>query len=126
MDKFDELLLHVIDYEIENIFGKRNANIIYDYLEKNGCPRREISRKPEIFSIGMRNILGCGRGQILGAASVLEEAILKAFCIQLKIKFDTESLASFADHIKSLREVCDDGKNANKKGLNVQGIRGMI
>jgi hypothetical protein len=112
LDKFDELLLHTIDYEIERIFGKRNANIIYDHLEANGCPRHEISREPEIFSTEMRNILGFGRSQILGAASILEEAILKALCIQLKAKLNEGSPASFADHIKNLREVYGNEKSA--------------
>jgi hypothetical protein len=115
LDRFDELLLHTIYCEIEEIFGNRNADVIFDYLEKNGCPRNEIPRKPEILSVKMRDILGCGRGQILGSASILEEAILKAFCIQLKIKFDKESQASFADHIKSIREVYDKEKNARAK-----------
>lgn len=112
MDKFDELLLDVVDCTIVDIFGKMNANVIYDYLEKKGCPRHEISRKPEIFSMEMRNILGRDRGQILGAASILEKAILKALCIQLKTEFDEGSPASFANHVKHLREVYDNGKSA--------------
>ena len=110
MDKFDELLLRTVDYVIESIFGKMNANIIYNHLEKKGCPRHEIPRKPEVFSMVLRNILGCGRGQILGTASILEEAILKAFCIQLRIEFTEGNSASFADCIKSLMEVYENEK----------------
>jgi len=112
LDEFDELLLQAIDHVMGTIFGKMNTNIIYDYLRKKGCPRHEIPRKPEMFSMELRNILGCGRGQILGTASVLEEAILKAFCAKLKIEFDKGSLASFAERVKSLRKVYDDRKNA--------------
>jgi len=110
LDKFDELLLRTVDYVIESIFGKMNANIIYNHLEKKGCPRHEIPRKPEVFSMVLRNILGCGRGQILGTASILEEAILKAFCIQLRIEFTEGNSASFADCIKSLMEVYENEK----------------
>lgn len=112
LDKFDRLLLDAIDCTIEDIFGKMNANVIYDHLEKRGCPRHEIPRKPKVFSMEMRNILGRDRGQILGAASVLEEAILKALCIQLKIKLNESNPASFPDRIKSLREAYDNEKSA--------------
>jgi hypothetical protein len=99
----------------EDVFGKTNSDVIYAHLEKGGCPRLEIPRRPEIFCAEMRNILGHDRGQILGAASILEGAILKALCTQLKTEFDQESNASFADYIKSLREVYD-----NEKSLMVQ------
>jgi hypothetical protein len=92
---------------LEDMFGKMNSNVIYDHLEKEGCPRYEIPRKPEIFSAEMRNILGHDRGQILGAASILEQVILKTLCTQLKTEFNQGSIASFADYIKNLREAYD-------------------
>lgn len=73
---------------------------------------REIPTKPSAFSTELRKILGSGRGQLLGAAPILEEAILEALCAELKIKFDRQNASSFADHIKKLREVHNkDEKN---------------
>jgi len=111
LENFDQLLLNIIDRVIEDVFGKTNSNVIYDHLEKSGCPRHEIPMKPEIFSAEMRSILGHDRGQILGAASILEDAILKALCSGLKTEFNPESNASFADHIRSLRESCNGEKS---------------
>lgn len=105
MDKFDDLLLQAIDKTVRYVFGDVNADIIYEYLQKNGCALHEIPTKPSAFSIGLRKILGPGRGQLLGTAPILEEAILEALCAELKIKFDRQSATSFADHIKKLREV---------------------
>jgi hypothetical protein len=109
--------LNAVDHAIEGIFGKRNAEVIYDHLEKNGCTRYEIPTKPEVFSMEIRNILGRDRGQILGAASILEGAILKALCSQLKTNFTEEKHASFAESIKRLREVYENEKSANLQVL---------
>jgi hypothetical protein len=111
LENFDQLLLNIIDHVIEDLFGKMNSNAIYNHLEKAGCPRHEIPRKPEIFSTEMRNVLGHDRGQILGAASILEKAILKVLCTQLKAEFNHASTAPFADYVKNLREAYDNEKS---------------
>lgn len=107
MDEFDDLLLRTIDKTIRNVFGDRNAGIIFDYLEKSGCPMREIPTKPNKFSVELRKVLGSGRGQILGAAPILEETILEVLCAKLKIKVDMQGATCFADRIKILRRICD-------------------
>jgi hypothetical protein len=103
LDEFEDLLLQVIDKTIRQIFGDINASIIYDYLKKKDCAFHEIPTKPNVFSTELRSILGSSRGKILGAASILEEAILEALCAELKVTFD--STGSFSDHIKKLRDV---------------------
>jgi hypothetical protein len=108
LDKFDDLLLQVIDKTVRYVFGDVNAGIIYEYLQKNGCALHEIPTKPSAFSMGLRKILGSGRGQLLGAAPILEEGILEALCAELKIKVDMQSATCFADHIKKLRRVYDE------------------
>jgi hypothetical protein len=108
LEEFDELLLRVIDKTIRYVFGDINAGIIYHYLKKSGCPMHEIPTKPNQFSEELRNILGSGRGQLLGAAPILEETILEALCAELKIKVDMQSATCFADHIKKLRRVYDE------------------
>jgi len=75
-------------------------------LERKKCGLQQISAKPDLFSIELRKILGTGRGQLLGAAPILEEAILETLCNELKIKFERSDGKSFADHIKTIREIC--------------------
>jgi hypothetical protein len=104
------MLLSIIDSVLENVFGKINSIVIYGYLENAGCPRYEIPERPEVFSAEMRNILGHDTGQILGAASVLEETILKALRTQLKTEVNKGSNASFADCLRNLREAYDNEK----------------
>jgi len=110
LEEFDEILLRVIDKTIRNVFGDRNAGIIYDYLRKTGCPMPEIPTKPDEFSAGLRKILGSGRRQLLGAAPILEETILEALCTELKIKADIEGATCFADRVKKLRRVYDENR----------------
>jgi hypothetical protein len=107
LEEFDELLLRVVDKTIRSIFGDRNAGIIYDYLGKTGCPTHEIPTKPNEFSVELRKILGPGRGQLLGAAPTLEEAIIEGLCAELKIKVDVQSATCFADKIRKLRRIYD-------------------
>jgi hypothetical protein len=117
LDKFNDLLLQVVDKTVRYVFGDVNAGTIYEYLQKNGCALHEIPTKPSAFSIGLRKILGSGRGQLLGVASVLEEAILEALCAELKIKFDRQSASSFADHIKKLRELYNKRRDISSRPI---------
>ena len=64
MDKFDGLLLRVVDKNIRYIFGDMNTGIIYDYLEKKGCAFQEIPRAPNTFSMALRNMLGLKRALV--------------------------------------------------------------
>jgi hypothetical protein len=58
LNQFDGLLLLVVDRNIRSIFGDMNAGVIYDYLEKKGCPFQGIPAKPDAFSMTLRNMLG--------------------------------------------------------------------
>lgn len=106
MDKFDKLLIQVIDEVIRYSLGDINANIIYNYLQKKACPLTEIPNNLESFSTELRNLLGSGRGQILGSAHLLERTILKALCIKLGIKYELENgPIIFAEHVKKIKDV---------------------
>jgi hypothetical protein len=105
---FDDLLLQVIDRTTRYTFGDANTEIIYGYLEKKGCSLREIPTRLNIFSEELRNILGLGKGQLLGVAPILEQAILEVLCNEMKIKFDRQKPASFSDQVKELREIYDN------------------
>lgn len=109
MDKFDELLLKTIDKTIRSVLGDDNAVIIYNYMEKNSCPMQEIPTKLDLFSAQLRNLLGVGRGQILGAPTILEDTIVIELSSELGLKLQNESKV-FEDRIRKLREIYDNGK----------------
>jgi len=102
---FDELLVQVTEETIKYCLGEANAIIVWNYLEEQDCPISEIPIKPEIFSEELRNIMGFGRRQIIGAAAILEETILELFCKKLGINFEFEKPTNFPREVKKLREV---------------------
>jgi len=104
VNEFDELLRRTVEKTLTYVFGDTNARMICDYLEKNDCSLKQIPVKPDLFSAELRNIMGTGRGKLLGAASILEETILETLRDEIKIKFDRSGGKSFADCIKSLKE----------------------
>lgn len=120
VEKFDKLLVQVIDQVIRYSLGDVNASTIYNYLEKKKCPLEDIPNNLEVFSMELRNLLGSGRGQILGSAVILEKAILKAFCIKLGLKYNLEGPIVFADCIRELREAYNHGKQTALQSCHTQ------
>jgi hypothetical protein len=113
LDKFDELLVKVIDETARYCLGERNALILYGYLAKKSCSLEEIPGKLEIFSAELRNLLGFGRRQIYGAPSILEETIAQALCLKLKVPYDEEGPIVFADYVRKVKNTyCQEGKEA--------------
>jgi len=110
LDDFDNLLIKVIDEVLRYALGDMNASIIYAYLEKKCCPLKEIPNNLEMFSTELRNLLGSGRGQILGSAPIIEKTILKALCIKLGLKASLENFANFVECVQKLRELYNNGK----------------
>jgi hypothetical protein len=110
-DGFNDILSRVIDKTLRHVFGDINTGVIYKYLERRGCSLSDIPAKPNEFSAELRNILGSGRGQILGAASILEETIVETLSAELRIDHDSLRPAQFADNIEKLREAYDNRKN---------------
>ena len=111
------MLSRAIDKTLRYVLGDINTVVIYSYLEKTGCRSNEIPARPSEFSTELRKILGSGRGQILGAASIIEETILENLSAELKIYLDNPRLAQFADNIKKLREAYND---RNKRTQQIQ------
>jgi hypothetical protein len=103
-DGFNDILSRVIDKTLRHVFGDINTGVIYKYLERKGCSPSDIPAKPNEFSAELRNILGSGRGQILGAASILEETIVETLSAELRIDLEYLRPAQFADNIEKLRE----------------------
>ncbi len=104
MNDFDEALLNAIDEILQYTLGDISTQSIYNYLEKTGCQKHEIPNKLDTFSTELRKILGNGRGQILGSAPILEEAIAERLCIKLSIKFEGRLPIAFSNFIQQLKE----------------------
>jgi hypothetical protein len=109
-DKFNNLLLRVIDETLRYTLGDINTHIIFDYVEKRYCPFSEVPTHLQILSEALRDLLGSGRGQILGAASILERTIAETFCRKLGMEFDEREFTVFANYIEKLRKVCGSGE----------------
>lgn len=119
MDEFDGLLLRVIDKTLRYCLGEENADIVYNHLEDIGVKREEIPMKLEKFSIGLRNLMGNSPNQILGFAPIMEETILEALCVQMKIVFDKTDSASFPKRVKELREVYNRKRVENLTAIGI-------
>jgi len=110
VNDFDKLLIQVTEETIKYCFGDMNATIIWNYLEQQNCLRSEIPNKPEIFSDELRNILGFGNRQILGAAAILEQTIIELFCKKRGIKFECEKPINFPYQVRKLRDQYKSGE----------------
>lgn len=105
LDHFDSLLLQTIDETIRYCLGETNTELIYNHLEKKHCPQKEIPKNLDIFTTEFENLIGPGKGQILGAAKIMENAMVKAFCAKLEINLSENSPGYFPDQIRNLREI---------------------
>jgi hypothetical protein len=103
VNDFDNLLVQVTEETIKYCLGDTNAGIIWNYLEQRNCPMIEMPKSLEIFSDELRNIMGFGRRQILGAASILEETIFEILCKKLGVNFEYERPINFPHQISKLR-----------------------
>jgi hypothetical protein len=110
MDEFNEKLSQAIDETIRYCLGDINAQIIYQYLEKKGCPKQEIPKKLDVLVTVLKDLVGSGRGQILGAAQILENEILKAFCAKMGIDYAEVGSGYLPEHIRKLKEIYNQRK----------------
>ncbi len=110
VNDFDELLVQVTKETIKYCLGDSNATIVWNYFEEQDYPMGEIAIRPEIFSQELRNIMGFGRRQILGAAVILEETILEIFCKKLGINFECEQPINFPYQVRKLRDQYKTGE----------------
>jgi hypothetical protein len=103
--EFNEKLLQAIDETIVFCLGETNANLIYQYLEKNGCPRNEIPENLDVFVDMLEKLVGISRGQILGASIIMENAILKLVCKKLGVDCGKVGPGYFPNQIGKLKEI---------------------
>jgi hypothetical protein len=95
-----DLLPNMVEETLEQVFEEDGAKIICDYV-KNKChlKREEIVKKPEVFSSGLRRLLGSG-------SSVIEILILKNLYCMIGLTFVEKKGYEFSDYIKELRKRC--------------------
>lgn len=97
-DKFNKLLLKVIDEELKQIFGEAATLIIYNHLEKNySLKRGEIPEKLEVFIMGLEEFLSSG-------AQVVEKIILKRVYSNFGLQCQIKEGYSFIDYVTELKK----------------------
>jgi hypothetical protein len=111
VDEFDGKLMQSIDETINYCLGHENAHLIYEFLEKKGCLRKEIPENLNIFADTLEDLVGVGRGQFLGAAVIMENVILKALCLKLQIDPKEVGSGDFPNQIKKLKEIYNTSLN---------------
>jgi len=104
MDESDEALLSAVDEILQYTLGDVCTEIIYNYLKRNSFPKSEIPNNLDRFSEELRKLLGNGRGQILGSAPILEEAIAERLCTKLGTKLEGRLPTAFSIFIRKLKE----------------------
>lgn len=108
-EEFEVILLKTIDEVLVDVLGERNKQVIYDYVEKKSCPMPQIYDRLDVFSAELRNLLGFGRGGILGSAPILEETILRVLCHKIGVTYD--STKPFLSYVKELKETFNQRKS---------------
>lgn len=105
MNEFDDKLLQSIDEVISYCLGNANTHLIYEFLEKKGCSKKEIPEKLDVFVDSLEKLVGVARGQILGAATIMENAILESLCRKLGIKSEEVGSGYLPIQIRKLKEI---------------------
>lgn len=97
-DKFNKLLLKVIDEELKQIFGEAATLMIYSHLKKNySLKREEIPEKLEIFVRGLEEFLSSG-------AHVVEKMVLRKVYSSFGFQCQIKEGYSFTDYMSELKK----------------------
>ena len=104
-DDFDRFLLQVINETLQYCLGETNINLIYRYLEEKQCARNDIPKNIDFFTDEFEKIVGSGRGQMIGAAKIIEDAITKMMCTKLEINYLDIKMGYFPDQVRKLKEI---------------------
>jgi len=96
-EKFNKLLLKVIDEELKQIFGEAATLIIYNYLENNySLKREEIPEKIEVFTRGLEEFLSSG-------AQVVQKIILQKLSSCFEVQCQVKEGYSFVDYVTGIK-----------------------
>ncbi len=92
------LLLETVDKTLEQVFTKDCARTVQGFIENNlHLTRQEIVEKPDVFSYGLRRLLGSG-------ATVIEVLIAKNLYHKVGLKFEEKKGYEFPDYINELKK----------------------
>jgi hypothetical protein len=122
LDEFDDLLLKSIDKTLRYVLGDRNTSIIYNYLEESSCPTEEIPRRLDLFSSKLRDLIGTSRGQMLGAPTILEDAIVRELSSELGLKPE-KGFTGFEDRIRRLKERYNNQRSKPSQNMSKKFVR---
>jgi len=90
--------LETIGNDLKHVFGEEPSKLILQHATKSAM-LKENSKKVEVFSEALREILGSG-------SVLIENLTLKSLCSKLELKFEEKKGYEFSDYIKELREKC--------------------
>jgi len=97
-DKFDDLLLKIIDEQLRDLFGEIGAQLIYDYLvNRYHLKKKDIPKKIDVFAKALEDYFGSG-------AYVIQRLVLTNMHSQLGIALRKNR--GFAESIARLRSPC--------------------
>lgn len=107
--EFNQFLLQVIDYNLNQIFGKTATKIIYNYLEKkHSLTREKIPENLEVFVEGLQEFLSSG-------VQVIEHVVLTKLYSSLGLEYETKKGYRFTDYVTELRNVFKNLGNSSIK-----------
>ena len=87
---------------MKQIFKEAGTTVIYNSLEtNNGLKREEIVEKAEVFSAGLKTLIG-------SAAPVIEKAILKNLYQRVDLEFEEKPDYTFSDYVEDLEKGLGD------------------
>lgn len=93
------------------IHAGRRLHTDYLWLFRTQFSSKVWNSKLDRFSEELRKLLGYGKGQILGSAPILEEAIAERLCAKLGLKTQPRLSMAFSVFIRKLKEdYCSKGK----------------
>lgn len=103
LDEFEETLLTTVDEILQYTLGDFGTQVIYNYLERTVFQSQKF---PPNWTDSPRNLklLGDGKGQILGSAPILEEAIAERLCAKLGMPTPGRLPMAFSIFIRKLKE----------------------
>ncbi len=101
-ETLDDLLLKATDEMLRQVFKENGTKVIYGFLGNNShLKREEIAEKPEVFSAGLKRLLGSG-------APVIEDLILENLYSKLESEFEEKEGYQFSDYVEELRKRLKD------------------
>ena len=109
------MLIEIIEQTLAYTLGELNAKIVMNYLERKSCPKQDIPQKLDYFCELLGNVLGSGKGQILGASSILEYAIAEQMSKKLGKKCVEPKPIAFSMYINRLKKEYLIEMNQKKK-----------